>query len=257
MPYLTPASSPVHEPPSELDGVSAAAVDAVAEQAMTTTAQGSSSNCGAGGGYDTTTTTGVRTAVATAAAAPRTTIQATAAAAATAESATARASRRGVGVVVVAGNGDGGDEETEELEYEDVKVLTADLMVQRNSQGWALPAFPSSSSSSQQSQLSSSSSDGGPGRSMSTNTNSQERLRENKISFKYNAPENLELAVIQCIFTKRMEDVNSSSKHVLLPASHGCYNSKKTSLRRTETRSYLQGKSFIRYSRAKRFSFKG
>ncbi|KAI0273887.1 hypothetical protein BGY98DRAFT_998034 [Russula aff. rugulosa BPL654] len=211
MPYLTPASSPVHEPPSELDGVSAAAVDAVAEQAMTTTAQGSSSNCGAGGGYDTTTTAGVRTAVATAAAAPpRTTIQATAAAAATAESATAGGSRRGVGVVV-AGNGSGGDEETEELEYEDVKVLTADLMVQRNSQGWALSAFPSSSSSSQQSQLSSSS-DGGPDRSMSTNTNSQERLRENKISFKYNAPENLELAVIQCIFTKRMEDVNSSKE---------------------------------------------
>ena len=215
MPYLTPASSPVHEPPSELDGVSAAAVDAVAGQAMTTTAQGSSSYCGASGSYD-TATTGVRTAVATAAAAaaPRTTIQASA------ESATARASRRGVGVVVVAGNGDGGDEETEELEYEDVKVLTADLMVQRNSQGWALPEFPSSSSSSQQSQLSSSSSDGGPGRSMSTNTNSQERLRENRISFKYNAPENLELAVIQCIFTKRMEDVKSSRKHVLPPASH-------------------------------------
>ena len=48
MPYLTPASSPVHELPSELGGVSAAAV-AVAEQAT----QGSSSSCGAqAGGYD-------------------------------------------------------------------------------------------------------------------------------------------------------------------------------------------------------------
>src|ERR1700755_403861 len=58
-PYLTPASSPVRELSSELDGVSAAAVAGAVAGLATT--QGSSSNCGVGN-YD--TYTGVRTVTA-------------------------------------------------------------------------------------------------------------------------------------------------------------------------------------------------
>jgi len=206
VPYLTPTSSPVREMSSELDGVSAAA--AVAEQAT----QGSSLNCGARG-YD----TDVRTVTA-----PPMLAAATVAAAAAAETAIGSRSRRGVGVVVAAGvtgNGDGdGDEEAEELEYagyEDVTVLTTALTGPPNSQEWALP-FPSSSSSelSQSSSSSSSSRGGGGGTSqssMSTNNTSGLRgrlFRQRQISFKLNAPEDMELAVIHCTFTRTtMEDV--------------------------------------------------
>jgi hypothetical protein len=105
----------------------------------------------------------------------------------------------------VAGNGDrdgnwDGDEEEEELEYtgyEGVTVLRADITGPPDSQRWALP-FPSSS----QSQSSSSS---------SSATAVAGGLRENQFSLKFDAPEHLELAVIQCIFTKRMEDVKKKS----------------------------------------------
>jgi hypothetical protein len=206
VPYLTPTtfSSPVGELPSELDGVSAAAAVAVAvaEQATTTT-QGSSSNCGAGVYVN----TGVRTAVT----APP--MQAAAAAMA-AESAAASPRWGGVGVGVAAagvtGNRDreadgGGNEEAEELEYsgyEGITVLTANLTGPPKSQKWALPS-PPSSSQSQSSSSSSSLSSGGPG-----------RLREGQFSFKFGAPEYLELAVVQCIFTKRMEDVKTKSSEL-------------------------------------------
>ena len=262
MPYLTPVSSPAHEVPSELDdGLSAAAAAvaavAVAEQAMTPTqGSSSSSDCGVGGGsgaYVVDTGVRIRTAVVTAA--PP--MQSVATAAAAAESArTIAGPSRGVGfgrVAEVAGNGDE-DEDAEELEYEDVNVLTADLTGPPNSRRWGLPCpSSSSSSSSQQSQLSL---DGGSGRSMTTMSTStgtaagsQGRLRENQISFKYNAPEDLALAVIHCTFTKRMEDVKNS-KHVPSLShklTYGCHTL-NFSLR-NETGSGLRGESLIRLSR--------
>jgi hypothetical protein len=219
-PYLTPAASSVRELPSELDGASAAAVAvAVAELA----AKGSSSNSGAGG-YD----TGVRTVTVTAppmlAGAP-----AAAAAAASASSSgstvtpysegAATGSRRGVGGVVVAGvtgnDGDWDQEGEEELEYEDVKVLTTTP----TGPVWAFPSW----SSGQSQASSSSSSSGGIGRSMSTNTSGQGRsFCQRQISFKLNAPEDMEFAVIQCTLTKRREGVKNGKHVPPRSVTYGC-----------------------------------
>jgi hypothetical protein len=203
VPYLTPAASSVRELPSELDGESATVTGA--ELAT----QGSSSNCGAGS-YD----TGVRTVTAPPKLAAASASSSSNTVTSWSESAPAGSSR-GVGGVVAAagvtGNGDW-DEEAEELEYEDRKVLTTALTGPPNSQEWVSP-FPSSSSSSEQSQLSSSS---GTGRSLSTNTTGQGRFfRQRQISFKLNAPDDMELAVIQCTLTKRTEGVKNG-KHVPL-----------------------------------------
>ena len=204
--YLTPASSPVRELPSELDGVSAAA--AAAERAR----PGSSSDCGAGN-YD---TTAVRTVTA-----PPILVAAVVEAASTGSSALtsysegATGSRRGVGVAAAGGTGNGdGDEEAEELEYtsyKEVTVLTATLTGPPDSQGWDSP-FPSFSSGPSQS--SSSSSSGGSSRSTNTSTSDQRRKRrEMKICLNHNAPEDFGLAVVECTFRRR-EDVKNFSKHV-------------------------------------------
>jgi hypothetical protein len=64
---------------------------------------------------------------------------------------------------------------------------------------------------------SSSSSSGGTGRS---GTSSQGRFfRERQISFKLNAPEDMELAVIHCTLIKRREGVKNVGKHVP-PSQH-------------------------------------
>ena len=238
-PYRIPASSSVREQPSELDGVSADAVAAAAELAT----QGSSSNCGAGGGYD----TGVRTVTAppmltedVVAAASSTTSSSSSSAVISSYSKTAAAgSRRGVGGVAaraaaaaaaagVTNNGNWDQEDAEELEYdtgyEDGRVLTTALTGPPSSQEWALP-FPSWSSEPSRSQLSSSSSGhlGDTSRSMSMSTSGQGRFfRQRQISFKLNAPEDMELAVIQCTLTKRTEGVKNG-KHVLAPSQHISY----------------------------------
>jgi hypothetical protein len=217
VPYLTPASSPVRELSSELDGVSAAAVAvAVAELAT----QGSRSNCGAGN-YD---STGVRAVTAP----PMLAAAAAAAAASTSSSSrtvtsysksAATGSRRGVGVVAgVTGNGDGDEDEEDEgeLEYEDATGLTTAPTGPPSSQESVLP-FPSSSSA-----LSQSSSGVTTSRSMMSSTSGQERFRQRQISFKLNAPDDMELAVVHCTF-KRMEDVKKFGKHVPPRSiSYGC-----------------------------------
>ena len=206
--YLTPASSPVREVPSELDGVLAAAV---AERARS----GSSSDCGAGG-YD---TTGVRTMTA-----PPIQVAAVLAAAAstgssglTSYSESATGSRRGVGVAAAGGTGNGNedrDDEAEQLEYTSFKkvaVLTTTLTVPPDSQVWGLP---SPSYSSGPSQSSSSSSGGSRSRSTNTSTSDQKRnRREMQIRLNLDAPEDLDLAVVECTFRRR-EDVKNFSKHV-------------------------------------------
>ena len=253
-PCPTPASSPIRELSSELDGVSAAAAVAVTERATAAAAAAagardySSSNCGAGG-YD----TGVRTVTA----APRM-LAATATAASTSssssssmltssysESSTGSGSgsgsrRGGVGVVVTGGN----DEEAEELEYEEVTGPP-------NSQEW-----PSSLSS----ELSVSSSEGGIiSRSMGgttstgTGTSGQERFRQRQISFKVNAPEDMELAAIRCTFTRR-EDVKNFSKHTYLPRIILPFPIfLKFSSSRTRSENRLRGESALTCSRAKIF----
>jgi hypothetical protein len=241
-------------------------VVAVAELAT----QGSSSNCGAGG-YDTR----VRTVTA-----PPMLAEEAAAAASTGSSSSgavissyskraATRSRRGVGggvVAAAAGVTDNGDwnEEAEELEYdhdtgyEDGRVLTTALTGPPNSQEWALP-FPSWSSGQSQSQLSSLSSSsghlGGASRSMSTSTSGQGRFfRQRQISFKLNAPEDMELAVIQCTLTKRTEGVKNG-KHVL-PRSITYRCLTLDFLCRNATESGLRGESLMRYRyRVQKYSF--
>lgn len=224
VPYLTPASSPVRELPSECDGVStASATVAVAEVAT----QGSSSSCGAHR-YDTTADVRTVTAPPTLAAAGA---GAGAGSIASSSSGTTVTSysecaatelRRGVGVVAgVTGNGAGDsrweEEVEEELEYEDVpvSVLTTSLTGPPSSQEWDLPL---SSFGSQQSQLSASQA---TSPSMSTSANSQERFRQRQISFKFNAPEDMELSVIKCTFA-RVKDVKNFSKYGVPPS----YNSR-------------------------------
>jgi hypothetical protein len=218
-PYLTPASSSVRELPSELDGASAAAVAvAVAELAT----KGSSSNSGAGG-YDTR----VRTVTAP----PMLAAAAAAAAASTSFSGStvtpysegaATGSRRGVGGVVAGVTGDGDwDQEGEELEYEDVKVLTTTPTGPPHSQEWAFPSW--SSGQSQASSSSSSSSSSGIGQLMSTNTSGQGRsFCQRQISFKLNAPEDMEFAVIQCTLTKRREGVKNGKHVPPRSVTYGC-----------------------------------
>ena len=211
-PCPTPASSPIRELSSELDGVSAAAAVAVTERATAAGAGDySSSNCGAGG-YDTGVTAAPRMLAATATAAASTSSSSSSMLTSSyPESSTGSGSRRGVGVVVTGGTN---DEEAEELEYEEVTGPP-------NSQEWAssLP-LPSSLSCSE---LSVSSSEGGIiSRSMGdttstgTGTSGQERFRQRQISFKVNAPEDMELAAIRCTFTRR-EDVKNFSKQTYLP----------------------------------------
>lgn len=218
VPYLTPASSPFREPSSERDGASTAS-DAVAVAEIAT--QGSSSSCGARR-YD--TTADVRTVTAPP------TLAATGAGSMTSSSSgttvtsysecAAAGSRRGVGAVAgVTGNGAGDcrweEEAEEELEYEEATVPTTALTSPPNSQEWALPF---STFGSQQSQLSASQ---GTSRSMSTTVTGQERFRQRQISFKFNAPEDMELAVIHCTFS-RVEDVKNFSKHgVSTRITHG------------------------------------
>lgn len=213
-PCPTPASSPIRELSSELDGVSAAAAVAVTERATAAGAGDySSSNCGAGG-YDTGVTAAPRMLAATATAAASTSSSSSSSMLTSSypESSTGSGSRRGVGVVVTGGSND--EEAAEELEYEEVTGPP-------NSQEWAssLP-LPSSLSCSE---LSVSSSEGGIiSRSMGgttstgTGTSGQERFRQRQISFKVNAPEDMELAAIRCTFTRR-EDVKNFSKHTYLP----------------------------------------
>jgi len=193
-PNLTSASSSSdRELASELDGVSAAAV-ADADAGLAT--HGPSSNCGADG-YDTR----VRTETA-----PPTLAGAAAAAAAATAASTSSSSSTETSYsegAAVTGKLDW-DEEEGELEY-------------------SPPSW-----SSEQSQLSSSSdSSGGTGQSTSTSTSDQERLfRQRQISFKLNAPDDMELAVIHCTLTKRklMEGVKKVGKHVPpRNVTYGCF----------------------------------
>lgn len=213
VPYLTPASSPVREPPSERDGVSTASA-AVAVAVIAT--QGSSSSCGARR-YDTTADVRTVTAPPTLAAAGAGSITSSSSGTTVTSysECAAAGSRRGVGVVAgVTGNGAGDcrweEEAEEELEYEEPTVLTTALTGPPNSQEWALPF---SSFGSQQSQLSASQ---GTSRSMSTSANGRERFRQRQISFKFNAPEDMELSVINCTFA-RVKDVENFSKHGVPP----------------------------------------
>ena len=106
--------------------------------------------------------------------------------------------------------GNGGWDEEEELEYEDGTGLTTALTRPPNPPEWALP-FPNLSTGQSQSQSSLSSS-GGTGL---PSTRSQGRFfRQRQISFKLNAPEDMELAVIHCTLIKRREGVKNIGKHV-------------------------------------------
>lgn len=98
------------------------------------------------------------------------------------------------GVVEMSGEADEGDVD---IGHED--VLTTVFTGPSHSQEWALP-FPTEYPPEASQATSSSSSLG--------------RLRPRKISFKINAPENMELTVIQCTFA-HVEDIKEDiSKHV-------------------------------------------
>ena len=91
------------------------------------------------------------------------------------------------------GNGEGDEDDDDDddisMEY-DEDVLTEALMPgHSHTQEWALP-FPASGQSS----------------SEAASTSSPGRLRPRQILLKFNAPENLKLAVIRCTFS-RVEDV--------------------------------------------------
>ncbi|KAH9988106.1 hypothetical protein BJV74DRAFT_470072 [Russula compacta] len=98
------------------------------------------------------------------------------------------------GVVEMSGEADEGGDVN--IGHED--VLTTVLTGPSHSQEWALP-FPTEHS---------------PEASQATSTSSPGRLRPRKISFKINAPENMELTVIQCTFA-HVEDVNEDIQTTL------------------------------------------
>jgi hypothetical protein len=203
--YLTPTSSPspARELPSELDGSTAAAVS-IADQAT----QGSSSNRGGrAGGCD----TAVRT------------VTAPASTSSSSSSSTPVSYLGGVGVGGVGGDGDedGEDEEAEELEFEFSgyeEVPMAALTGPPNSQEWAFKSpFPSLGPEQSQSQSSEGSTNT---TSWLTSTSSQKHFRPVQIKLELNAREDMELADVQCTFT-RMEGVKNISKHV--PHSHNLW----------------------------------